>query len=157
MLGTGLASLMVVGGLTFAVQRMKRPTLLPAAAAEELSGKLPIIDKLGPPPKLEAIIPVQAAEAAKIGPAPKNGTAVGEGIDAKPAEPEAPGPEPEPVIALDEANLAEPTAENQAIDTCGTSIRFMRSPQAAARRAALDDKLVLLLHVSGNFEDSGFT
>ena len=42
-------------------------------------------------------------------------------------------------------------------DTYGTSVNFMRSPIAAARRAAREDKLLFTLHVSGNFEDPQFT
>jgi hypothetical protein len=43
-------------------------------------------------------------------------------------------------------------------DTChGTSITFEDTPSAAARKALKEQKLVLVLHVSGNFEDPRFT
>jgi hypothetical protein len=43
-------------------------------------------------------------------------------------------------------------------DTChGTSIRFEDTPSAAARKAAKEQKLVFVLHVSGHFEDPRFT
>jgi hypothetical protein len=42
-------------------------------------------------------------------------------------------------------------------ETFGTSVEFVRSPAEAGRIAAREEKLTLLLHVSGNFEDAGFT
>jgi len=38
-----------------------------------------------------------------------------------------------------------------------TAVEFVRSPQEAARVAKKEDKLTFLLHLSGNFEDPGFT
>jgi hypothetical protein len=40
---------------------------------------------------------------------------------------------------------------------CGTAVAFVASPVQAARRAADEGKLLFTLHVSGNFEDPGFT
>jgi hypothetical protein len=39
----------------------------------------------------------------------------------------------------------------------GTSVEFVDNPTLAARTAAREDKLLYVLHVSGNFEDPGFT
>lgn len=39
----------------------------------------------------------------------------------------------------------------------GTAIEFVATPVEAARQAAEEKKLVLVLHVSGYFEDPGFT
>jgi len=39
----------------------------------------------------------------------------------------------------------------------GTSIDFVETPKEAAALAKKAEKLVLVLHVSGNFEDPGFT
>jgi hypothetical protein len=39
----------------------------------------------------------------------------------------------------------------------GTSILFEESPQEAAKRALKEEKLVLVLHVSGHFEDPALT
>lgn len=39
----------------------------------------------------------------------------------------------------------------------GTSLQFEKSPTEAARKAQKEEKLVLVLHVSGNFEDPTFT
>ena len=44
--------------------------------------------------------------------------------------------------------------------TCGsfgTSVEFAESPAAAAAQAKKEQKLVFVLHVSGNFEDPRFT
>jgi hypothetical protein len=51
-------------------------------------------------------------------------------------------------------------AEAKEGGTCaqhGTSIDFHDTPNDAAKAAKKDGKLVLLLHVSGNFEDPRFT
>ena len=39
----------------------------------------------------------------------------------------------------------------------GTSLHFEPTPKEAAQKARKDEKLVLVLHVSGNFEDPTFT
>ena len=65
---------------------------------------------------------------------------------------------PAALIAL----LAIPAA---AIDlptktTCarhGTTIDFVDSPKDAAAQAKKDEKLVLILHISGHFEDASLT
>jgi hypothetical protein len=44
--------------------------------------------------------------------------------------------------------------------TCGeygTSLTFEKTPSDAARKALKQEKLVFVLHVSGDFEDSEFT
>ena len=57
-----------------------------------------------------------------------------------------PPPKP-PVAAIDKPN-----------DVCfGTTIHFVESPKDAAAQAKKDEKLVLILHVSGYFEDPRFT
>lgn len=44
-------------------------------------------------------------------------------------------------------------------DTCGhgTPINFLDTPREAAEKAKKEEKLVFVLHVSGNFEDPRFT
>jgi hypothetical protein len=39
----------------------------------------------------------------------------------------------------------------------GTSVQFMKTPLDAAKQAKQDQKLVFVLHVSGDFEDPDFT
>jgi hypothetical protein len=36
-------------------------------------------------------------------------------------------------------------------------VKFQKSPTAAARKAAREEKLLFVQHISGNFEDAGFT
>jgi len=45
-------------------------------------------------------------------------------------------------------------------ETCGdygTTVHFFKSPSDAATQAKKDKKLVMVLHVSGNFENPDFT
>jgi hypothetical protein len=46
-------------------------------------------------------------------------------------------------------------------ETCsgdfGTSVHFFKTPSEAAKQALKDQKLVMVLHVSGDFEDPDFT
>ena len=39
----------------------------------------------------------------------------------------------------------------------GTSVHFLKTPLEAAKQARKDEKLVFVLHVSGDFEDPDFT
>jgi hypothetical protein len=61
------------------------------------------------------------------------------------------------------ALLASPAAADSKTEepaTCGeygTSLHFEKTPSDAARKALKEEKLVFVLHVSGNFEDSEFT
>jgi len=47
--------------------------------------------------------------------------------------------------------------DNPQTDFCGTAVTFLASPKIAAAQARQQQKLLFLLHVSGNFEDPGFT
>jgi hypothetical protein len=44
-----------------------------------------------------------------------------------------------------------------ACESYGTAVKFLSRPADAARQALREDKLLLVLHVSGNFEDAKFT
>ena len=48
-------------------------------------------------------------------------------------------------------------SEKEACGEYGTSVHFYATPSEAARQALKEQKLVFVLHVSGNFEDSDFT
>jgi hypothetical protein len=52
---------------------------------------------------------------------------------------------------------AKDKAATELSGSCGTSIDFFDSPKEAAKQALKDQKLVLVLHVSGAFEDPRFT
>jgi hypothetical protein len=58
------------------------------------------------------------------------------------------------------AALADGKAKDSEPATCktfGTSVHFEQTPSAAAKRAAKEEKLVLVLHISGIFEDPNLT
>jgi hypothetical protein len=58
------------------------------------------------------------------------------------------------------ASAADGKATGPEAATCntyGTRVEFEKSPTAAATRAAKEEKLVLVLHISGLFEDPDFT
>ena len=142
-LGSSLAIVLVAAGLTVAVQTVKRPANR-WAEVQSPPDEIPIIEikvrpgtaRPEPPPQLLAL-----------------------------KEP-LPGPIPTPKLQEMGLLLQPPAAEilvddsppdAQTCDTYGTSVNFMRSPAAAARRAGKEDKLLFTLHVSGNFEDPQFT
>ncbi len=47
--------------------------------------------------------------------------------------------------------------EGATCNSHGTSVEFFDTPTEAARKAVKEEKLVFVLHVSGNFEDPRFT
>jgi hypothetical protein len=51
---------------------------------------------------------------------------------------------------------AKPEAKSEG-GCFGTSVEFFDTPSEAAKQAAKKEKLVFVLHVSGNFEDPRFT
>lgn len=57
------------------------------------------------------------------------------------------------------AAVALVAAPGAAVETCGhgTKLDFVDSPKEAAAIAKKEQKLVLVLHVSGHFEDPGLT
>jgi hypothetical protein len=68
-----------------------------------------------------------------------------------------------PSFALADLKLDEPAACGQTEQVCAvdrslnTALTWAKSPGAASEQARQDGKLVFLIHVSGNFEDPGFT
>jgi hypothetical protein len=62
-------------------------------------------------------------------------------------------------IASSAANLEDEAANTEYCvrDRYGTSVEFVPSQNDAAQLARRDGKLMFLLHVSGNFEEPGFT
>jgi hypothetical protein len=66
----------------------------------------------------------------------------------------------EPVIKPAIKPVPKPVAKDEGT-TCsgdyGTSIAFEDDPKDAAAKAKKEEKLVFVLHVSGNFEDPRFT
>jgi hypothetical protein len=117
----------------------------------------------------------RAAESAEPTPPAEKVVAVQPEIVTPPATvtqaPEAPAPEtPSPrsapqiiqasVPSRHDAPPAEARAEPHAASVCqtfGTSVEFDANPAHAAKQAAESQKLLMVLHVSGNFEESAFT
>jgi hypothetical protein len=69
------------------------------------------------------------------------------------------------VLASAGTMQAETTGKSKKAEVCttdgcgkfGTSVQFVESPSEAARQALKAEKLVLVLHVSGDFENPDFT
>jgi hypothetical protein len=75
----------------------------------------------------------------------------GSELDGKPS---VPGPAARPVVPPKLILKDKPEA------TCGahgTTVEFVATPSKAAQIAKKEQKLVFVLHVSGNFEDPRFT
>lgn len=60
-------------------------------------------------------------------------------------------------IAAAQETRKGPSCGDCGKETYGTSIQWVGSPSEASKKAKADEKLVFLLHVSGNFEDPRFT
>jgi len=68
--------------------------------------------------------------------------------------------EPAAVAADAAAEFRLPDAELMPADRCktfDTKVRFHRGPAEAAAEAKASKKMLFVLHISGNFEDPGFT
>jgi hypothetical protein len=72
---------------------------------------------------------------------------------------------PQPVVVAKPLPKAKPagTCDPNGKTTCsatgdyGTTVHFVDTPKIAAEQAAKEEKLVFVLHVSGDFEDPRFT
>jgi hypothetical protein len=53
--------------------------------------------------------------------------------------------------------VAKPKEAESGCGDYGTSVQFFKTPSDAATQAKKDQKLVMVLHVSGNFENPEFT
>jgi hypothetical protein len=63
----------------------------------------------------------------------------------------------EPVEGVQTNPPVLPSETEKTCGSYGTQIDFLDSPTEAAKQAKKEGKLVFILHVSGNFEDSKFT
>ena len=79
----------------------------------------------------------------------------GSELESKPA---VPGPIARPVKPIKPVKpVAPPDKAEGACGSHGTRIDFVDTPSQAAKIAKKEEKLVFVLHVSGNFEDPRFT
>lgn len=53
--------------------------------------------------------------------------------------------------------LGQPRTDGETCGDYGTSVRFEKSPKDAAKKALDEKKLVMVLHISGLFEEPDFT
>jgi hypothetical protein len=63
-------------------------------------------------------------------------------------------------LCIGAANAATAQIKPSDAATCGdygTSVHFEKSPKDAAKKALKEEKLVMVLHISGLFEDSDYT
>ncbi|MFO0966716.1 MAG: hypothetical protein U0793_14175 [Gemmataceae bacterium] len=100
-----------------------------------------------------------AAAPARAEPAPEHKPALAEMVRAEAAKAAAESKKATPTRreAAPPAVCAAPGGPLPETETFGTAISFTRNPSRALKLAAEQDKLAFVLHVSGNFEDTGFT
>jgi len=55
------------------------------------------------------------------------------------------------------ADKIKPSDKTTCSGDFGTSVQFEANPSDAAKKAEKEEKLVLVFHISGHFEDSDFT
>ena len=132
-------------------------------------GGQPVVLKITPaqdvttPPE-HAAVPIATAKAGRL---PSSETQVGSDQFALSPGPVATAasfvlPE-KPWFALADLTLTEPESCGGAAKVCSanrsldTALTWAKSPAEAAAEASREGKLVFLIHVSGNFEDPGFT
>ncbi|MFO0965435.1 MAG: hypothetical protein U0793_07595 [Gemmataceae bacterium] len=61
------------------------------------------------------------------------------------------------LIGMSTALALSPASKPATCGEYGTSIQFEKSPSDAAKKALKEEKLVMVLHISGYFEDPDFT
>jgi hypothetical protein len=132
-LAAGAASVLLMAGfLWLAASSSRLPAQERANLAAPAPSSTPVVEKSKPAPSVPVkpdVVVAKKSENPKVEPeAPK-------ALPEKPAAPVC-----KPPIAL-----------------LGTSVEFVDNPATAARTAAREDKLLFVLHVSGNFEDPDFT
>jgi hypothetical protein len=138
LLGGSLAIVLVAGGLVVAVQTVKRPSKGWVQAQPRIIAEPRILPGKARPEPPPFALTVKGPLLSPL-PSPK--------FQELAVILQPPAPEIE----------VESNPQDATCDTYGTSVNFMRSPAAAARKAAKEDKLLFTLHVSGNFEDPKFT
>jgi hypothetical protein len=72
-------------------------------------------------------------------------------------KPATPGPVIRSVKPIQTVGQVAPENSEGACGSHGTRVEFVDTPREAAKIAKKEQKLVFVLHVSGNFEDPRFT
>ncbi len=151
---TVVAALLVAAGLAVAVQSLKRaeaakvPPAATKASAPQIAPADPALESLpqdrSRPSNLKKVLAKQ--------PLVQNAQANHEVSEAVSFDLSAPLVETLIGDPAPPAACADGGCENH-----GTSVDFVSSPRQAAQKALGQNKLVFVLHVSGNFEDPQFT
>ena len=105
------------------------------------------------PPKTKVLPPAPAPRPVVVARAKAPAPLLPERSPPKPVAPPVPEPPPPEPPAQPVVAAAPPAARG----SFGTCVEFAASPLAAARLAREQQKLLFVLHVSGDFEDSRFT
>ncbi len=145
--GSGVALVVVVASLTAAVLALKakEPAENPVARLPQESAEIAAVPILAAPPAAPISLPRTPD---------------------KPVMKDTPAPPTQPVALPDlpaAKSITEITKKDPApkavenCDTYGTKVHFQPAPAMAFKKALADNKLVFILHVSGNFEDPQFT
>jgi hypothetical protein len=142
-----VAVLLVAGVLAWAVQNPP-DRRGPAIPAEEVRPTVAEVRDVEPAPA-EPAEPVEPIMAVVVQGLPQT---PGQQPVPAPVETRAPARVEPPVPAPAPLHLAAPACER-----FGTSVEFDPNPTRAAKRAAETQRLLVVLHISGNFEVSGFT
>jgi hypothetical protein len=109
-----------------------------------------------PAPRQVVYVPVAAPQPPAPAPAP-------EPSEVEPGEARRPptgyrvSVEESPKPAAKTEPISVASIKGPKCDRFGTAIDFFRSPALACDRAARDQKLVMILHLAGYFDDPGFT
>jgi hypothetical protein len=152
-------SLALVAGLFVWLATLPAPQRDDAAGGENAAAQ-------EAPPRTQAVLPRASEPTAKQdNPAKAHSPAGDVGARKKSPASRSVLPRREPSPPADQAPHdpkeeelpAPPLSGRPAGETYGTSVVFLSNPAEAARRARQEDKLLFVLHVSGNFEESCFT
>jgi hypothetical protein len=119
------------------------------------------ISETPPPPPTPAVQPVRDADVEVVR-LPVHDASIdrlAQALILPSAPPPLPAPQPPPrQEPIEEPNRVQkqPPAPPPG-ETYGTQVRFLNNPETAADLARHDRKLLFVVHISGNFEDSCFT
>jgi hypothetical protein len=131
--------LTAVGVVAVKLHPLLWPTAPPVALAELPSEPEPSVPVVEPPPTPEPVEPGEARPPLPgLRPAPEQ-------------------PAPVVTVVRDTEPVKIAATKGPRCERFGTAIDFVRSPALACDRAAREQKLVMVLHVAGYFDDPGFT
>jgi hypothetical protein len=157
-------------------QKSVVPAAVVAKAPKVVKHQDAVPAKAASQPKVQATIPASPGKAVTPAPAPAALEVAKEFVgppappprdESTPAQVEVAQAEPAPppeaakvslkALAPREGDSCDPSTCKPGGDFYGTAVAFVATPHLAAEEAARQHKLQFVLHVSGNFEDPGFT